>query len=174
MVGLPQQEHLAGERVLLAQNANLRVSPGEALGGRLQLTTHRLVFSAHPVNRIVGRLSLFLPTIAGLQDTSRFVAKRLAVETAGTGATEFVVWGIPKLIAAITAARKALPPAAAASILAELVARPDLLGPDVRFEPLAALLRQSGFDPRERAMPWPEHPLGSATAVNAVSLALID
>jgi hypothetical protein len=164
---------LTGESVLSSTNANYRISPNEALGGRLHLTSFRLVFEAHPVNRVVGRLGIFLPTIVKLEDTSRLLARRLTVVTTGQP-FEFVVWGVPALIARIRAAREALPHEAPARMFAELMAKPAILGADAGFAPIAHLLRQPGFDPREGVLPWPGHPLGAATAVNAVSLAISD
>ena len=168
---LKPSDLLTGERVLFSKNANFRLSAAEALGGRLHVTDLRLVFDAHPVNSVVGRVSIFLPTITKLTDSSRLLAKRLTVVTTSQQ-LELVVWGVPALIGRILAARDALPLDAPGRILAGLTAKPGILGEDAEFEPFARLLREPGFDPRGRVLPWPAHPLGGISALNAVSLAI--
>ena len=171
-MALSAGELLLGETVLLSKNANYRLDHGEALGGRVHLTSLRLVFEAHPVNRVVGRASIFLPTITGLEDSSRMLAKSITVITTGPR-VELVVWGVPALIQRILAARDALPADTSRRVLAELVAKPGLLGAEAGFEAVAAVLREPGFDPRDGILPWPAHPLGCTSAVSAASLAVI-
>ena len=166
-------ELLLGETVLFSKNANYRLDHGEALGGRVHLTSLRLVFEAHPVNRVVGRASIFLPTITTLEDSSRMLAKILTVITTGPR-VELVVWGIPSLIQRILAARDALPAGTPRRVLDELLAKPGLLGAEAGFDAVAAALRDPGFDPRVEVLPWPAHPLGSTSAVSAASLAFIE
>lgn len=121
---------LTGEQLLASKRANavlrgqrsgligyafdhlLRVAGlqgNEAIGGHLYLTTYRLVFHSHPFNRVTGTFSIFLPTIQVVRDASHFITKQLAVQTR-TQEYTFVVWGIPKLMAAIHAARARLSP----------------------------------------------------------------
>jgi hypothetical protein len=115
------EDLLPAEAVIEGKNANLVLRPTdyllapimhgplvsrtgfsgqEAIGGRLYLTSYRLIFKSHAVNRVTGSVSIFLPTITGLQDTSRGISKRLTVHTAMLD-YDLVVWGIPQLIEAI-------------------------------------------------------------------------
>jgi hypothetical protein len=115
------EDLLPAEAVVEGKNANLCLRPTayllapladgplmrsmgflgqEGIGGRLYVTSYRLIFKSHAVNRVTGSVSIFLPTITGLQDTSRGISKRLTVHTPMLD-YEFVVWGIPKLIEAI-------------------------------------------------------------------------
>ena len=121
---------LTGEQLLASKRANavIRVQrPGlffflvhqalrtaglqgnEAVGGHLYLTTCRLVFESHQVNWVTGRLSIFLPAIQAVRNSSHVITKQLAVQTR-TQEHMFVVWGIPELMAAILAARNRLSP----------------------------------------------------------------
>ena len=114
---------LPGERVVLSKPANaiirldehglsrfpadqlMRVmgyAGKEGIGGRLHLTNHRLLFKSHRVNRLTGQFSIYLPTITGLHDRSRWIAKKLEVATR-LQTFEFVVWGVPAFISTIQA-----------------------------------------------------------------------
>ena len=73
----------------------------EAIGGKLHLTNFRLVFKAHPVNRVRGKFSIFLPAITQLRNTSRFLAKKLETRTE-LQIFEFVIWGVDEFIRAVT------------------------------------------------------------------------
>ena len=119
---------LDGERLLVSKAANLIVRPSdfglsrfaadgllwtvgmknkEAIGGKLHLTSYRLLFKAHGVNRLVGQLSLFLPQINTVQDTSRLLVRRVSVKTALTQ-SDFIMWGIAKFLRRVAEARAAL------------------------------------------------------------------
>jgi hypothetical protein len=74
----------------------------EGIGGRLHLTSYRLLFKSHRVNRLTGAFSIYLPTITALHDRSRWIAKKLEVATR-LQTFEFVVWGVPAFITAIQA-----------------------------------------------------------------------
>jgi hypothetical protein len=74
----------------------------EAIGGKLHLTNYRLLFKSHRVNRLTGQLSIFLPTITGLHDRSRWIVRKLEVITR-LQSFEFVVWGVPAFISTIQA-----------------------------------------------------------------------
>ncbi len=114
---------LPGERVVLSKPANavirldehglsrfpadqlMRVmgfAGKEAIGGKLHLTNYRLLFTSHRVNRLTGGFSIYLPTITGLHDRSRWIAKKLEVVTR-LQTFEFVVWGVPAFISTIQA-----------------------------------------------------------------------
>ena len=82
----------------------------EAIGGKLHLTNYRLLFKAHAANRLTGKFSVFLPTIEAVRDTSAGIVKKILVVTSAQS-FEFVVWGIPKVLAAVEAARADFGPA---------------------------------------------------------------
>jgi hypothetical protein len=127
-VALGTADLLPGEAVILTKNANAVIDVGaaglsrfayddlmwavgmagrEAIGGRLHLTNYRLVFKAHALNRMRGRFSVFLPTVRRVGDASAGIVRRIEVLT-GTQRFTFVVWGVPRTIAAIDQARAAL------------------------------------------------------------------
>lgn len=118
-----ESELLPGERVILSKPANaiirlddyglgrfpadqLMRAMGyaglEAIGGRLHLTSYRLLFKSHRVNRVTGSFSIYLPTITGLADRSKWLAKKLEVTTRNQ-VFDFVIWGVPAFIAAVQA-----------------------------------------------------------------------
>jgi|SRR6185312_311999 len=137
-MGLREEDLLPGETVLLGKSANAmirvselglsrfafdRVMVGagfgdvEAIGGKLYVTDCRVVFKSHAANRVRGAFSIFLPTVRDLRDTSAGLKRQLELGTA-TQRFTFVIWGVPKVIAAIEGARGRLD-AAAVSRLAE-------------------------------------------------------
>lgn len=122
------EDLLSGEKVLMTKSANALVNIKEyslsrffaddllclmgmknieGIGGKLYLTNYRLLFKSHAFNRLTGKFSIALPTIQSVNDTSRFIMKRIQVATE-TETFQFVVWGIPELIAAIDKARTEL------------------------------------------------------------------
>ena len=124
---------LAGERVLHSTLANLVVRPKdfglskfafgdllwlagmqdkEAIGGGLHLTTHRLVFKSHRLNRLRGSVSIFLPTIVDLRNSSFLLLRKLTVTT-GFARVDLITPQVDQLIARIEQARYATVPSAA-------------------------------------------------------------
>lgn len=122
-MNIDDSDLLAGERVVLSKPANaiirldehglsrfsadqlMRVTGyagKEGIGGRLHLTSYRLLFKSHRVNRLTGAFSIYLPTITGLHDRSRWIARKLEVATR-LQTFEFVVWGVPAFISSIQA-----------------------------------------------------------------------
>lgn len=81
----------------------------EAIGGHLHVTNFRVFFQSHSVNRFKGSFSIFLPSIEDMKDASAFLTKKMEIVTPSYN-FEFVVWGIPQLMAQIKAARGALSP----------------------------------------------------------------
>ena len=117
-LSLQPADLLPGETLVQDKAANMLVQPQdhqlrplfsgqEALGGKLYLTTDRLLFKTHAFNRVTGAYSLFLPSIRSVRDTSRLVTRKIEVTT-GWQTTEFVLWGIPEFLAAIERARGAV------------------------------------------------------------------
>jgi len=112
----------------------------EAIGGKLYLSNFRLFFDSHSINRFNGSFSIFLPTIVETKDSSRFVTKKLEVTTPSY-VFEFVVWGIPKLMESISAAREALSPSQVEALREAAQNAPELCGDGLKiFPPLMDLL----------------------------------
>jgi hypothetical protein len=119
----------------------------EAVGGHLTLTNFRLVFVSHALNRVTGQLSILLPTVTGVADTSKLIVKRITVR-ATTFQQTFVIWGIPAWIAAIDQARTALGPSEAAELAGLLAADPNALGDAVARSPaMVAFFDGAGLVP---------------------------
>jgi hypothetical protein len=125
---LPDADLLPGEQVLESKPANAVIQLSdyglsrfafdkymwlagmknkEAIGGSLSLTSYRLVFQSHQLNRLRGRYSIFLPSILSLRDASFLWTRKIAV---GTRLTEyqFVLWGIPRFLQRVEEARSRL------------------------------------------------------------------
>jgi len=79
----------------------------EAIGGNIHLTNYRLLFKSHKLNRVTGEASIFLPAITDVQNSSRLIVRQMTVSTQATK-SKFIIWGIPKLMAAIEQARSEL------------------------------------------------------------------
>lgn len=111
----------------------------EAIGGKLYLTNFRLFFQSHSVNRFNGAFSIFLPSIVETKNTSRFVTKKMEVATPSYR-FEFVVWGIPALMAATASARGALTPAELETLEVAVRTAPEKCGDGLKvFPPLMDL-----------------------------------
>ncbi len=76
----------------------------EAIGGMLHVTDLRLLFKSHRFNRLHGAISIFLPSIAKVEDTSRWPwqAIRVTTQLAQVG---LVTRGVPALLRCIERAR---------------------------------------------------------------------
>ncbi|MFP2927854.1 hypothetical protein ACLESO_22190 [Pyxidicoccus sp. 3LG] len=149
---LSPDDLLPGEAPILSKGANLVIKPSEhglgrfafdrlmsvvgmkhkeALGGMLHLTSYRLLFKTHGVNRLLGRMSLFLPSIVEARDSSFLFVRKIVVSTHLTRA-ELVVWGIPALLDALQRAAGALSPADFEAMRAHAVAHPERVGAGLR------------------------------------------
>jgi len=147
-MSLDTTDLLPDETVLLSKKANALIKPDEhglsrfafdhlmgtvgmagqeAIGGHLYLTSYRLLFKAHAVNRLRGEFSIFLPTIQQVRNASSGIARKAEIVT-GTQRYTYVVWGVPAVIAAIDRARTALDPAAVARMTSLAVEHPEALG----------------------------------------------
>lgn len=139
-MALDSADLLPGEAVVLRKNANavialadyglapfsggigkamdlIGMSGAEAIGGRLYLTTYRLLFMAHGFNRVGGASSLYLPHIQEIHNSSSGLMRRMTVTTA-TQQAVFIVWGVPALINAVNRAKADLDPATIARLAA--------------------------------------------------------
>jgi hypothetical protein len=184
---LDQADLLAGEALIRSKPANvvialtdhgLRRLPfdqllqvtgfagQEAIGGPLHLTTDRLLFKAHRVNRLTGAFSVSLPTIRELRDASRLLVRKLEVAT-GLQTCPFVVWGVPDLIRAIGVARAGLPAGEAARVRALAATRAaGGLVPSGYGDQLAA----NRFEILNAGMALTQNPLDLANLLNLAEL----
>ena len=114
----------------------------ETIGGKLHLTNFRFVFKSHAANRLTGKFSLFLPTIREVRETSRGITRKIAVATQ-TQHFEFVVWGIPRLLAAFREAQAGLDPAQVEALQGLAAADPGKCGTGLQvFEAVEAVNRR--------------------------------
>jgi hypothetical protein len=173
-MGLDKTELLPGEAVLLSKKANAVIRPDqhglsrfafdhlmgsvgmagqEAIGGNLHLTSYRLLFKAHPVNRLRGAFSIFLPTIQQVRNASSGIARKVEVVT-GTQRYTYVAWGVPAVIAAIDGARAALDRAAVARLASLAVGHAGALGEGLEVA--------GGIEAVNRALTQVTHPFSAA------------
>ena len=111
----------------------------ETIGGTIFLTNYRLFFQSHGANPFNGTFSIFLPAIVEVNDTSRFLTKKMDVSTSDYN-FEFTAWGIPKLVGQITESRTALTSEQADTFLAAARATPTKCGDGLKvFPPLMSL-----------------------------------
>lgn len=99
----------------------------EALGGQCHLTNYRLIFKTHGLNRLRGKISVFLPTVVSVQNTSWFIVRKVKVETQ-VQAHEMVMWGIPTFMNAVAAAQGQLGPKHREHIKTLIVKHPEAIG----------------------------------------------
>jgi hypothetical protein len=119
-MALNPKDLLPGEEILLSKLANLLVRPSEyglsefafggsdgseAIGGRAYLTSYRLVFAAHGLNRLTGAHSIFLPNIRNV----RKGWTTLAVSTE-TQEYELLMWFNRRFFEAVEQERQAFGP----------------------------------------------------------------
>jgi hypothetical protein len=91
------------------------LADNESIGGKLHLTSRRLVFAAHSVNRLKGSLTIFLPAVVSVGFTRVLLRRHIAVATENR-TYRFLVWGPDAVAAAIERARQALSPADVAEL----------------------------------------------------------
>ncbi|TAL43019.1 MAG: hypothetical protein EPN91_07225 [Salinibacterium sp.] len=123
---MSKPELAPGERIILAKAANLIINSGdfgmdpiegaagrrsmmrglgdESLGGRLYLTNRRIVFQTHAMNRLLGTVPIPLKSLTSFTDVSFGLSKMMKLEWDNESCV-FVVWGIPRLLKEIEAAR---------------------------------------------------------------------
>jgi GRAM domain-containing protein len=80
----------------------------EAVGGRMQITTHRILFKAHAINIQKEPAEIDLKDVveAGKRNTLGLVPNGMYVRTKDGTEYRFVVWGRSNLIKIIQAASK--------------------------------------------------------------------
>lgn len=143
---LDEMDLLEGEEVLDSAAANLVVNVSdfnlgrfafddflwaggmrgkESIGGFLHLTNFRLIFKAHRINRLTGKLSILLPTVTAAEDTSYLMVKRLTVSTQAAR-VGFVVADPSRAAGAILQARDNLSARVAGQLRSLALDRPEL------------------------------------------------
>jgi hypothetical protein len=173
-MGLDKADLLPGEAALLSKKANAVIRPDEhglsrfafdhllgtvgmsgmeAIGGNLHLTSYRLLFKAHPVNRLRGSFSIFLPTIQQVHNASSGITRKVDIVT-GTQRYTYVVWGVPAVIAAIERARGALDRAAVERLAGLAVEHPQAIGEGLEVA--------GGIEAVNRALTQVTHPFTAA------------
>lgn len=137
-----------GEEPLLTKNANLVIrirdhglsqfafdkymflvgmKGKEALGGQVHLTSYRLLFKTHGLNRLRGKISVFLPNVAAVTNASWFIVRKVRVETQ-VQTHELVMWGIPRFLAAVEEAKAKLGPPQKERLKQLVLQRSDVMG----------------------------------------------
>ena len=192
-MGSNKSDLLPEENVLLSKKANAIIKPDEhglsrfafdhlmgtvgmagmeAIGGNLHLTSYRLLFEAHAVNRLHGAFSIFLPTIQQVRNTSSGITRKVEIVTATQRCT-YIVWGVPALIEAIDRARTALDKAAVKRLTSLTVEHRNVLGEGLEvadaIEAVNRTLSQV-IHPFTAAELGELSPLSKSTAVNLTEL----
>jgi hypothetical protein len=181
---------LPGERIVLSKSANAVVTPTEyglgrfpfddylglvgmkgreAIGGKLHLTTTRLVFKSHALNRLKGSMSIFLPSIRDAADASRLATRKVRITTPSQQ-HEFVMWGIGGFLAALEAQRTAFGRDARQELLTTLPEHPEALGEGLEIRRSVALLFQAAGLLREALDSGPTDGGTVSTLVNLADL----
>ncbi|MFI9811752.1 hypothetical protein [Saccharothrix variisporea] len=78
----------------------------EAIGGKLHVTNLRLVFCAHPFNRLRGSLSTPLPAVTAIRPWRSGLTIGVEVES-GVATQRYVIWSRKKLIETVENAIRA-------------------------------------------------------------------
>jgi hypothetical protein len=184
-MSLSGYELLPDESGIVEKNANVLVRPDElglsrfafdhvlgaaglrgteAIAGKLHLTTYRLVFKSHAVNRAKGDFSIFLPTIREVRNTSSGFKRQLEIVTACQRFT-FVVWGAPALITAIEQAKARLDRPAARHLAEIAGARSGLFG--------EGLQTVAAIEALNKVLARFTHPIAGSTPVEQDGSALL-
>lgn len=140
-------ELLPGERQLHRSNANMVIVPSqyglsqfaagrllglmgmegkEAIGGRVHITSARLAFAAHPINRLGGVFSVPLPQITHAARLRSGVTLGFEIVTRAAG-VRFVSWSRRAALAALDQARGEFGEAERALLLRHAVPDSDLV-----------------------------------------------
>jgi hypothetical protein len=77
----------------------------EALGGKLFVTTHGFGFAAHALNPVRGNVFVPIHHVATIRDVSKGLSRQLEIVLTNGYTMLFIVWGVPKVIAALERAR---------------------------------------------------------------------
>ena len=108
---MSKPELAPGERIILAKAASLLVelggggtSPSFNVGGRLYLTNRRIWFKTHALNFATGIVDRPLASLTSCTDVSAGLYRMMKLE-GGNESCVFVVWGIPRILSEIEAAR---------------------------------------------------------------------
>jgi hypothetical protein len=141
---LTQTDLIEGETVLFSKPANLVVRPKdfglqnfafddllwtvgmkdqEALGGSLHLTNFRLIFKSHRINRLRGKVSVFLPTIKDMRVSSFLLLNKMRVTT-GLATIDVVVLDVEEVIARVVEARDAMSASSIEFLKNQVITRP--------------------------------------------------
>lgn len=141
---LMQNELLPGERLLQSFGANALLpiyrDPGGAgakpymLGasaprkvlGMLHLTNYRLKFK--PADPAEGDFSIFLPAIASIRNVSFLFVRKFRLVMQDGSYIDFLKWGVPSVIAAISAVSTQAQHLDWAAIGSDVAAAPETLG----------------------------------------------
>jgi hypothetical protein len=187
-MNIEQVELLSGETLLLSKAANaiihlnnyglerlqydqLMALAGfegkEAIGGKLHLTSYRLIFKSHFANRIKGTFSIFLPTIEELQDSSGFITKKLTIRTQ-TQNLEFVVWGVPALITAIQSSAVKLTPEQKKQLRVFVRSNPDKFVEGLAVSPAIDRLVRNAPDVAEKILEIAQDPISISGILNII------
>lgn len=146
-MGLADDALLPGERVVLTKRANAIVrasdyglghfpfgkymsvvgmSGREGIGGEVHLTSSRLIFKSHALNRLKGTFSIFLPSINTARDTSQLVMRKVLIETKSQN-YEFIMWGIGEFLAALESQRARLAGIGKEQLIQSIAERPGVI-----------------------------------------------
>lgn len=150
-MALTQDDLIAGEEVLRSKAANAVIRPNdyglerfpfdqymplvgmgdrEAIGGKLHLTSYRLLFKAHRVNRAKGEFSIFLPTIRDAAAASHRVTRKIRIVTPSQE-YEFVMWGIPAFLTLLSEQRRQLGENEVEDMLRAIQSHPGVISDDL-------------------------------------------
>lgn len=159
-MALAQEDLLPEEELLLSKATNAVIRPTEhglarfpfdkymplvgmegreAIGGKLYLTSYRLLFKAHGVNRVKGEFSIFLPTVRDAADASRGVTRKIRIDTPSQE-YEFVIWGVRRFLVALDECRARLGETEREALLGAIRAHPEVVSDDLEVNRSVDLL----------------------------------
>jgi hypothetical protein len=129
----PQQDLLPGETILYEKavvakvNINrdclmpyasgqlwwlLAMSGQASMEGEVYLTNYRLIFKSNDVSNLMGKFSIFLPTIDRIDDSSSAINSAISIYTGDSVKYDFITWGgVSKFIDLVKENKKAITPA---------------------------------------------------------------
>lgn len=141
----------------------------EAIGGMLHLTTFRLVFKSHPLNRVQGKFSVFLPAVTQFRNTSSLLAKRLEVSTEFQ-VHEFVVWGVDSFIIEASEGQRALTREQKTTLQNAVLAKPDKFISDTHVSRVMNNVALNAVEIMKKVAEISTNPLDLSAAINVLEI----
>lgn len=118
----------------------------EAIGGWIYITNYRIIFKSHSINRVTGKLTIFLPNIINIANTSFLFRKAVTINTKYQ-TYEFVIWQVPHFIDIVNSEKNQLSNDKIEELKKITIININKVGDGLEVNPIVSLLSQAVFSP---------------------------